>query len=161
MDLIAGFPGESTSDFDETIRFLEETPWSRLHVFPYSEREGTPATRLPASVPKPERSRRALRLRELSLERMTRHYEERARRLEGGELAQVLLERAAEDGFMHGFSPDYLRVRLPADAGLRNQIVTVRLHELKPDRAGGEVTFEASISPSIVPSITQRCDRSP
>ena len=70
MDLITGFPGETDEEFEWTVKALEELPWSRLHVFPYSERSGTPATRLPGSVPPAVRAVRAEKLRALSLERL-------------------------------------------------------------------------------------------
>jgi threonylcarbamoyladenosine tRNA methylthiotransferase MtaB len=61
-DLIAGFPTETDALFDDTLRFVQETEMPYLHVFPYSERPGTPAARMPA-VPKPVRKERAARLR--------------------------------------------------------------------------------------------------
>lgn len=78
MDVIAGFPTETEEDFQITLKCLEETPWTRLHVFPYSERRGTYAARLSHQVPIPERKRRAKVLRELSLKR---HFEAAQRQI--------------------------------------------------------------------------------
>ncbi|NDD91183.1 tRNA (N(6)-L-threonylcarbamoyladenosine(37)-C(2))-methylthiotransferase MtaB, partial [bacterium] len=69
MDLITGFPGETAAEFEQTCTQLEGLPWTRLHVFPYSEREGTPATRIPGSVAASERHRRARVLLEISRKR--------------------------------------------------------------------------------------------
>ncbi|HTL11376.1 MAG TPA: radical SAM protein, partial [Bdellovibrionota bacterium] len=66
MDVITGFPGETREEFEWGLGVLDSLPWSRLHVFPYSERKGTPATRLPGSVERGERLRRAEALRALS-----------------------------------------------------------------------------------------------
>jgi threonylcarbamoyladenosine tRNA methylthiotransferase MtaB len=68
MDVIAGFPSETDQQFENTYRVLSETPWTRLHVFPYSERQGTRASIL-TQLPMAKRKERATRLRELSLHR--------------------------------------------------------------------------------------------
>ncbi|MCM2280928.1 MAG: tRNA (N(6)-L-threonylcarbamoyladenosine(37)-C(2))-methylthiotransferase MtaB [Bdellovibrionaceae bacterium] len=74
MDVIAGFPGETDEEFEDTYGRLERLPWTRIHVFPYSERPGTKAAALMADamVPKHVRAARAARLRELSSERFAR-----------------------------------------------------------------------------------------
>lgn len=69
MDVIAGFPTETDEQFENTYRLLSETPWTRLHVFPYSERKGTRAAIL-EQIPMMKRKERAQRLRELSLHRL-------------------------------------------------------------------------------------------
>jgi threonylcarbamoyladenosine tRNA methylthiotransferase MtaB len=71
MDVIAGFPGETEEEFADTYARLAKLPWSRLHVFPYSERPGTKAIALENSVPRDQRALRAQRLRDLSTERFT------------------------------------------------------------------------------------------
>lgn len=123
MDVITGFPGESTEDFDWGVAQLKRLPWSRLHVFPYSEREGTPATRLPNSVPKSERVRRAKVLRELSLERMkeVHHRIIGNFRDHGRLLDRVLIEGAVKgpDSTKHyvgGYSSNYIRAILPVES---------------------------------------------
>ena len=69
MDVIVGFPGETDEEFADTYARLERTPWTRIHVFPYSERPGTKAAAYDGSVPRETRSLRSQRLRELSLAR--------------------------------------------------------------------------------------------
>ncbi len=72
LDVIVGFPGETNELFEETVENLRQWPWSRIHVFPYSERNGTRATEIKGSVPWEERKRRAKILRELSHQRYDR-----------------------------------------------------------------------------------------
>lgn len=75
MDLITGFPGESLEDFELSLERLKGLSWDRLHVFPYSERAGTPATKLKPVVPEHERVRRSKVLRELSQLRLRESYQ--------------------------------------------------------------------------------------
>ncbi|MCX7605942.1 MAG: tRNA (N(6)-L-threonylcarbamoyladenosine(37)-C(2))-methylthiotransferase MtaB [Bacteroidia bacterium] len=102
VDVIVGFPGESLHEFEETRRFLADLPVSYLHVFPYSERPGTPAVHLPESVPWPERLLRSEILRELSRKKKWA-LAEKCR----GHLVTVLLETPAE-----GLTENYLRVQV-------------------------------------------------
>ena len=154
MDVITGFPGETEEEFEETRAMLSRLPWSRLHVFPYSEREGTPATRLPSSVKPEERARRARILRELSLERMReqsaallKSCRDNARAFEN-----ILVESPTRgpDGTDHwysGYTRDYRRVLIKAPASgqsLTNQLVTAHPESLIVDSASGEVGFVAT-----------------
>jgi threonylcarbamoyladenosine tRNA methylthiotransferase MtaB len=149
MDLITGFPGESEDDFRAMEERLGRMVWSRLHVFPYSERSGTPATRLPGSVEFSQRKERARRLLALSLDRMTRRFSEMR---SGGSdrIEDVLIEGRVKgpDGsrtWLAGYSPDYQRVLLPEEHGVsvpvRNSIVPVRIGRWFVDRASGEVSW--------------------
>jgi threonylcarbamoyladenosine tRNA methylthiotransferase MtaB len=115
MDVIAGFPSETPEEHAEGIATLRGLPWTRLHVFPYSEREGTPATRIPGAVPVGERKRRARELLALSHER----HEKFADRFLNTRLSGVLLESLHEaEGVYYGIghARNYARVmaRLPA-----------------------------------------------
>jgi threonylcarbamoyladenosine tRNA methylthiotransferase MtaB len=133
------------------VRRLEDLPWSRLHVFPYSERAGTPATRLSGAIPVSVRAERAAILRDLSLRRLREHYASA-----GARLTQVLLEKPDVRGIA-GHTPDYLKVEVAAaDRGtssVRGAIVELRRVALREDRErgdvwlqGGEPTLTASIS---------------
>ena len=115
MDVIAGFPGETEEEFFETYERLAGLPWTRLHVFPYSERPGTKAARLDGAVSVVERAQRATRLRELSLSR----YEGLARAQVGTVKETLLLGRAgaAKESTnsaspVRGLSRDYWPVRI-------------------------------------------------
>lgn len=123
-DLIVGFPGESDADFDETCRVVEELGFSRLHVFRYSPREGTPAADMAARVPGAIAQQRARRLSALGV-KLSEAYHRRFI----GRAVQVLFEspgtRPGAQGWS-GLTDNYLRVWVPASFGLRNQIRTVR-----------------------------------
>jgi len=122
-DLIAGFPTETEAMFDNTLRLVEDCGLVFLHVFPYSERPGTPAARMPA-VPKPERKARAARLRAAGEAALARF-----RAAQVGSVAEVLVE---SDGT--GRSEHYLPVRLPAAAAPAGTLLRVRL---APNDEGG------------------------
>jgi threonylcarbamoyladenosine tRNA methylthiotransferase MtaB len=112
-DVIAGFPGETDAHFSETLSFVEECAFTRLHVFRYSRRAGTPAATMPAPVPPRTIAARATALRALG-DRLAVSYA--ASRL-GGE-ADVLVEKVA-GRTAEGTSGDYLRVRVRVPAGER------------------------------------------
>ncbi len=153
MDVITGFPGETDEDFAWGVERLRSLPWSRLHVFPYSERTGTPATRLPNVVPPTERARRAKVLRELSLERLRElhHRVLEDHRRHGRLLDQVLIEGqvkgpAPDRIYVGGYTTNYLRVVLPvasAEAGerLRNQVHSLRPESILIDANQGDAAF--------------------
>ena len=155
MDFITGFPGETDEDFAETVSKLKSLYWSRLHVFPYSERAGTPATRLPNKVEPSVRKARAKILQELSLERMVErhtyvrsHFANDTSGQLSGLLKGVLLESAVRgpDGtrdWISGYAPNYQRVLIPAAVtkNLRNEIVDVEISRWIVDRASGEVSW--------------------
>ncbi|MEK2645446.1 tRNA (N(6)-L-threonylcarbamoyladenosine(37)-C(2))-methylthiotransferase MtaB [Bdellovibrio sp. BCCA] len=101
MDVITGFPTETDEQFEDTYKTLAELPWTKLHVFPYSERQGTRAAAMDVSVYPHIRAERAARLRDLSIAR----YEEQAK-LQLGTIKKVLiLKNAAKGG--QGLSHDY------------------------------------------------------
>lgn len=145
VDYIVGFPGETEEDFRESVQKLSGLYWSRLHVFPYSERNGTPATKLPNAVPPSVRKARARELQAMSLERLISTYrgEERQNLLKG-----VLLESRIKgpDGTLNwisGYAPNYQRVILPmsADLELQNTIRDISVNQWMVDRPSGEVTW--------------------
>lgn len=106
MDLIAGFPGETDEMFKESIAFLHDLPWSRLHVFPYSERKGTPATKLEGSVPITVRKLRTNEWMNLSRNRLKHFLEDQLS--VNPKMNGVLLE----EGGLGGYSPNYIRFEL-------------------------------------------------
>ncbi len=153
MDYITGFPGETDDDFLESMEVLKTLYWSRLHVFPYSEREGTPATRLPNKVPPSTRKARARMLQELSLERLTKTYAETRQTFtsnQSGLIKGILLEGKSHgpDGtksWISGYAPNYQRVLLPLQdtnsETLRNEVVSAQVSRWIVDRASGEVSW--------------------
>lgn len=158
MDVITGFPGETLEAFEWGRAQLEKLPWTRLHVFPYSEREGTPATRLPDSVPPSERTRRARILREMSLERMKRIHGDvlaEAKKTNRG-VDRVLFESVttgpdASKHWVGGYSSNYLRVLVPFESeseaqAARNRVLPVTLESLLVDPNQGDVAFLGRLS---------------
>lgn len=128
-DVITGHPGEGETEFLETYTFLNELDVSYLHVFPYSERANTHALTLASSVPQAERLQRADRLRTLSLKKRRHHYLQHL-----GEWRPVLFEEKADkDGYMLGFTDNYIRVRTAYDPLLVNEVHNVRLARLNAD----------------------------
>jgi threonylcarbamoyladenosine tRNA methylthiotransferase MtaB len=122
VDVIVGFPGETHEDFLDTYQFLNELDISYLHVFTYSERNNTLAATLPDSVPNKERSERSTMLHSLSDKKRRSFYEQNL-----STAATVLFENDVEDGWMHGFTENYVRVRAKYDPLLVNTLKKVQL----------------------------------
>lgn len=122
VDVIVGFPGETDEDFKETYQFLNELNISYLHVFTYSERENTLAAEMGESVPSNKRAERSKMLHILSDKKRRKFYEENI-----GTLSTVLFENDVENGKMHGFTENYIRVIAKYDPILINELRTVQL----------------------------------
>ena len=127
VDVMVGTRGETPECFEECYEFLKSLDVTQLHVFPYSERPGTAALKIPYVVPEVEKKRRSKLLLDLSEEKTHAFYQRHI-----GMEAEVLFEKAARGKAMHGFTKNYIRVELPpaeADPALDNQLVNVRLGE--------------------------------
>ena len=122
VDVIVGFPGETDADFLDTYNFLNELPISYLHVFPYSERPDTLAPTLPGRVQDRARHERTTHLRSLS-EKKKRFFYEQHLDLE----TEVLFEDDVTDGYMEGFTPNYIRVVAKYDPLLVGEMKLLRL----------------------------------
>jgi threonylcarbamoyladenosine tRNA methylthiotransferase MtaB len=122
VDVIVGFPGETREDFLETYEFLNGLDISYLHVFPYSERDHTLAAAMPHPVPIKERQERSKMLLSLSDKKRRAFYEWNA-----GREATVLFENDVENGQMHGFTENYVRISAKYDPLLINELKKVRL----------------------------------
>ena len=122
VDVIVGFPGETEEDFLETYQFLNELPVSYLHVFTYSERQNTTANKMTEVVPKQERSKRSKMLHILSEKKRRQFYSEHI-----GATYNVLFESENNDGFLNGFTENYIKVKVPYNALLENTIQTMKL----------------------------------
>ncbi|MFZ6009842.1 MAG: tRNA (N(6)-L-threonylcarbamoyladenosine(37)-C(2))-methylthiotransferase MtaB [Bacteroidota bacterium] len=128
VDVIVGFPGETKDDFLETYAFLNELNISYLHVFTYSERKNTLAISMPQTVPHRERAERSKMLHILSDKKRRRFYEENL-----GREAIVLFENDVENGMMHGFTENYIRVAAKYDPILINELKPIRLISINSD----------------------------
>lgn len=122
VDVIVGFPGEGEQEFMETYHLLEEVGASFLHIFPFSERPGTPAVSMPNKVQSRISTERVERLEELSA-KLNRRFAERFL----GQTREVLFESTNHNGIMYGYTDNYLRVAAPYDASKVNTICPVRL----------------------------------
>lgn len=117
-DVIVGFPGETDEDFEQTRALVVELPFTYLHVFPYSERDGTVAAELPDRVHSKVAAARSKELRDLAL---TKGLEYRRRR--AGQKAEIVVEEGGQ-----GLTEDYLRVELQGDVdAFSGQIVIAPL----------------------------------
>ena len=125
VDVIVGFPGEGEEEFLETYRLLEEVGASFLHIFPFSERPGTPAVTMPGKVQSRISTERVSRLEELSA-KLHRAFAEKFI----GTERDVLFESNNHNGVMYGYTDNYLRVAVPFDAAVINNICRVRLDSI-------------------------------
>ena len=121
VDVIVGFPGETEDDFLDTVNFLNNLDVSYLHVFTYSERAKTTAIKLGDPVPLFVRKQRSRQLHILSEKKKRSFYEKNI-----GQIGLALLEGDNHDGFMHGFTENYIKVKIPFDASLINSFVHVQ-----------------------------------
>ena len=122
VDIIVGFPGETDEHFLDTYNFLKDLPISYLHVFTYSERANTRAVDMDGAVPLKIRNERSKMLRILSEKKKRHFYEENL-----GQTSTVLFEEDIENGMMHGFTENYIRVSAKYDPLLINELKKVQL----------------------------------
>lgn len=142
VDVIVGFPGETREDFLETYQFLNALEVSYLHVFTYSERENTIAAQMEGAVPGAQRSDRSKMLHILSEKKRRAFYQTQLDTIQ-----QVLFEGDVKDGYMHGFSRNYVKVRTAYDPLLVNEIVPVKLLHITDH---GEVEIEELPAPLVL-----------
>jgi len=128
VDVIVGFPGETDELFLETYHFLNELPVSYLHVFTYSERDNTPANLMDEKVEMSVRKQRNKMLRQLSIKKQRAFYESQL-----NSEWPVLFETENHDGWMYGYSSNYIRVVAPYNETLINTIVNCRIARLQPE----------------------------
>ena len=135
-DVIAGFPGESDGDFDETVAVVAELPFSYLHVFPYSARKGTEAARLAAAVDARTVAHRARVLRELARRKSL----DFRRRLVGSvEEVLVLATQERGTGRLTGLTGHNVEVRFECSDALTGRLARVRVTAAELDRTLGEL----------------------
>jgi len=128
VDVIVGFPGETDKHFLETYNFLNSLDISYLHVFTYSERDGTEAASMSQVVPKNVRSKRSKMLRGLSVKKRRSFYESQL-----GKKKTVLFESENKGGYIYGFTENYIKVKTPWNPDLVNTLHEVTLVEIYED----------------------------
>ena len=141
-DVIVGFPGESEKEFMETYNFIKSLDLSYLHVFTYSERDNTEAIGLNNVVPSNIRSKRSKLLRALSVQLKRKFYMSQL-----GTIKNVLFEPENRNGFIYGFSNNYVRIKTPWRSSIKDKIIPFELQNISDD---GLVTGEVSIIEAIV-----------
>ncbi|WP_415371613.1 tRNA (N(6)-L-threonylcarbamoyladenosine(37)-C(2))-methylthiotransferase MtaB [Patiriisocius sp. Uisw_047] len=134
VDVIAGFPGETDELFLETYNFLTQLDISYLHVFTYSERENTAAAAMEGVVPKKVRAKRSKMLRGLSAKMRRAFYESQL-----GRTLTVLFEGENKEGYIHGFTQNYVKVKALWNPELVNTLHKVALTSIDED---GLVRFD-------------------
>ena len=134
VDVIVGFPGETDERFLETYQFLNELDISYLHVFTYSERDNTAATEMEGVVPKKVRNKRSKMLRGLSVKKRRSFYESQL-----GTTHTVLFESENKQGYINGFTENYVKVKAPWNPELVNTLQEITLTKIDND---GLVRFE-------------------
>lgn len=134
-DVITGFPGETEAEHQESMAFIREMGFSRLHVFPFSPRTGTPAATMPDQVTKAVKERRTHEMialgRELALD---------FARLHQGQTLHVLTENETDagEGWLEGYTDNYIRVRFPGGDDLKNCLIPVRITGVEEEFCTGE-----------------------
>lgn len=136
VDVIVGFPGETDEDFQVTQQFLLDLDVSYFHVFTYSERANTLAATMTGAVPMQSRRLRNEQLRLLSQKKRRQFYEQHL-----GSPQTVLVEAKAIQGKLYGFTENYLKVALPYEENLVNQLVPVRVDAI--DETAEELVLTA------------------
>ena len=132
VDVMVGCRGETPECFEETYSFLNKLDVTQLHVFPYSERPGTSALKIPYVVDEPTKKQRSKRLLDLSDQKTQAFYERHI-----SQQMEVLFEKAPRGRAMHGFTRNYVRVELPAAKAREeydNQLINVRLGDFNHDK---------------------------
>lgn len=128
VDVIVGFPGETDEKFLETYNFLNELDISYLHVFTYSERDNTEAVDMEEVVPMNARNKRSKMLRGLSVKKRRAFYESQI-----GKEKTVLFESENKEGYIHGFTENYVKVKCPWNPELVNTLHKVKLTKIDDD----------------------------
>ena len=119
-DIIAGFPGETEEDFEQTKEFVRRAGFAHVHIFPFSAKKGTPAASMPGQVSSPEKRRRAA---ELALIAQKTALEEREKYI--GRTVKILAEKVNDEGLYEGFSASYIKVAAASEEDIAGRIVDV------------------------------------
>jgi threonylcarbamoyladenosine tRNA methylthiotransferase MtaB len=128
VDVIVGFPGETEEHFLETYNFLNEMDISYLHVFKYSERDNTEAAEMNGVVPENVRVKRSKMMRGLSVKKRRAFYESQL-----GSNRTVLFESENKEGYIHGFTENYVKVKTPWNPELVNTLHEINLTKIDED----------------------------
>lgn len=132
-DIIVGFPGETEREFNETLEFVKTVKFSRIHVFKYSVREGTKAAEMENQVDDPIKAQRSKILIDLA-DSISRDFMKKFI----GKTRAVLIETQKKENIYEGYTTNYLKVLLKSDINIKNQIIDVRIKNVRNDYLSGE-----------------------
>ncbi|MBQ6264940.1 MAG: tRNA (N(6)-L-threonylcarbamoyladenosine(37)-C(2))-methylthiotransferase MtaB [Clostridia bacterium] len=132
-DLMTGFPGETQEDFEKSLDFVREIGFEKVHVFPYSKREGTPAAKMAEQVEKAEKERRAKRVIE-EAEKIRQEFLKKQK----GKTVAVLPEEYSK-GFCHGYTANYTPVTVNCPPEKCGEIINVKITGVEGDYCTGEI----------------------
>lgn len=145
-DIMVGFPNETDEDFKESAEFVKKVGFSKVHVFRYSRRKGTPADKMSGQIPENIKSKRASEMSDA-----VKLSEEKYLQSLIGKTVQVLFERENCTEFHRGYAEDYTLVKIPrenSEKSLRNQLFYVTIEESRSDFCIGRIVNE--FSPDLV-----------
>ncbi len=128
VDVICGFPGETAEEFQQSVEYLSSIDVTYLHVFTYSIRQNTEAETLKNHVDEKEKKRRSIMLHELSEKKKLDFYNTHQLKI-----YDVLFESEIENNTISGFTPNYIRVKIPYNIDYINKIIPVQLKQIDSD----------------------------
>lgn len=132
-DIMTGFPGETEEEFNETLDFVKEIGFSKVHIFCYSRREGTPAAQMENQVDEHVKTARSKALSKVAAKCAKDFFAAQVGRIEN-----VLFEQQ-KDGFFEGYTENYTPVKVKAENGLKGEILPVKITECTDEGCFGEV----------------------
>ena len=130
-DVIVGFPGETEADFSETLDFMKNARFLAAHIFPYSQRKGTPAASMPGQIPENEKHRRAAVLSELQQEIRKDILRET---IADSPLTRVLFE-TFDGSIVSGHTDSFIEVHVPSSENLHGRMLPVKLCGIAEDNS--------------------------
>jgi threonylcarbamoyladenosine tRNA methylthiotransferase MtaB len=136
-DVIAGFPGETEGEHENTKKFIAGMPFTRLHVFPYSDRPDTKASKMGDKVADGEKKRRVKELIEAGKKKENAFIE-----LNTGLAREVLTEDGEDSGLLTGYTDNYIKVYFEGDSSLANNLVNVEISGIKDGKAMAALKIE-------------------
>ncbi len=139
-DVMVGFPEETEEDFRESVEFVRKTGFSRVHVFRYSRRKGTPADRMSGQISQSVKSRRASEMTKAVKQSESEYLKSLV-----GKTVKVLFERENCTEFHRGYAPDYTLIKIPrenSEKSLRNELICVTIEESRSDFCIGRIANE-------------------
>jgi len=135
-DIIVGFPAETEEEFETTVKFVQKVRFSKIHIFPYSPKTGTPAAKRKEQISPEVKDRRCKELNKVE-EKLRKEFLESFL----GKTVEVLFETEVKDNVYEGYTTNYVRVEAYSEQSLKNRILKVRINKAENDYIIGEITI--------------------